>query len=400
MSCRSWSTARVCLALGISVFSTGIARAEDVKTWFSQVTINAFTSVSYQWDFNKPDSKLIGLRGFDYDHNSFRLDAAEIVLQKAVSNPGEFGFRLDVAFGPVAKVAAARGLFRDTTTGVAGDIDLQQAYASYIVPIGKGLRIDAGKFVTPVGAEYIDGYDGYNDNFSRSFLFTWAIPFTHTGFKLSYPFSDKLAVMIMLINGWDNVVDNNAAKSFGVNFTITPIAPLSIYLTYIGGPERDNQDTDFRHLLDFGLVWKPHWRVAVTVNVDYGCDQNAVLANPPAAGTVPTTMDMTTPPVDTAGLARKNAQWAGAALYVRVAATHRLAFIARGELFYDFDGFRTGTAQRLMELTLTPEFKVTDAFLLRGEFRIDQSDQRVFEREGGLTRRYQPTLALNALYAF
>src|SRR5207249_12047271 len=68
------------------------------------------------------------------------------------------------------------------------------------------LRIDAGKFVTPVGAEFIEGYDGYNDNHSRSLLFTWAIPFTHTGFKLSYPFNDKFTAMVMLVNGWDNVV--------------------------------------------------------------------------------------------------------------------------------------------------------------------------------------------------
>ena len=134
--------------------------------------------------------------------------------------------------------------------------------------------------MTPVGAEYIDGYDGYNDNFSRSLLFTWAIPFTHTGFKLTYAFNDKIAATVMLVNGWDNVLDNNAAKSFGVSLALTPVAPLTIYLNYIGGPERDNNNTDFRHLADVGVVYKPTPRWSFTLNADYGMDMNAILPAP------------------------------------------------------------------------------------------------------------------------
>src|SRR5262249_39360312 len=129
----------------------------------------------------------------------------------------------------------------------------------------------------PVGAEFIDGYDGYNDNFSRSLLFTFAIPFTHTGFKLTYAFNDKIAATVMLVNGWDNVVDSNSAKSFGVALVLTPVAPLSIYLNYSGGPERDRDDTDFRHLADVGVVYKPTPRWSFTLNADYGMDQNAIV---------------------------------------------------------------------------------------------------------------------------
>jgi hypothetical protein len=34
-----------------------------------------------------------------------------------------------------------------------------------------------------MGYELIEGYDGYNDNYSRSLLFNYAIPLTHTGVK-------------------------------------------------------------------------------------------------------------------------------------------------------------------------------------------------------------------------
>jgi len=401
-----WSRGRACAIVGaLALICSHAALADEApKSWFQQITVNAFASASYTWNFNNPQSNINQLRAFDYDHNSFRIDAAEVVVQKAVANRGDFGFRIDMAMGAVATVAAARGLFRDPTTGIAGMFDLQQAFASYIAPLGKGLRIDVGKFVTPVGAEFIDGYDGYNDNFSRSLLFTWAIPFTHTGLKLSYAFSDKFSAMVMLINGWDNVVDNNAAKSFGVFLAITPVAPLSIYLNYIGGPEQDHDDRDFRHLADVGIVYKPTARWSFTLNADYGYDTNAIKPAP----MVPTAMDpnpmMGMGPTDAGTLAgagaTSSAQWVGVAGYIRAQATRRFALILRGEAFWDLDGYRTGTAQRILEATLTPELRVTDSLLVRADLRIDSSDQPVFQRSDGLMRHYQPTLGINAIYVF
>jgi hypothetical protein len=107
-------------------------------------------------------------------------------------------------------------------------------------------------------------------------------------------------------------------------------------------------------------------------------------------------------PIDPAAAAgpATNAQWVGLAAYIRLQATKRFALIARGEIFWDLDGYRTGVAQRLMEATLTPELKVTDSLIVRADLRIDNSDQSVFIRSDGLTRHYQPTLGLNAIYAF
>src|SRR5207248_4712888 len=101
-----------------------------------------------------------------------------------------------------------------------------------------------------------------------------------------------------------------------------------------------------------------------------------------------------------AAAAATNAQWAGIAAYVRLQATRRFALVLRGEIFWDFDGYRTGTSQRLLEATLTPEFKVTDSLLVRADLRVDDSDQLFFQRSDGLKRHYQPTLGLNVLYVF
>jgi hypothetical protein len=354
------------------------------KGWWEGITLNAFAAIGYQWNFNDPESGVTQFRSYDYDHNTFRLDGAELVLQKAAAEKGDFGFRLDVTMGAIARGSASRGLFKDYTTGLGLDIDVQQAIVSYIAPIGKGLRIDIGKFITTAGAEVIEGYDGFNDHISRSYLFTYG-PFTHTGFKLSYQFHPAIAATVMLINGWDNVVDNNKAKSFGVQLAITPHEKFTWYVNYIAGPERDNENVDFRHLLDNVLIVKPHWRLTLMANVDFGFEQNGIA---------------TTMMAPDGSIIRADAKWLFANLYVRFLAHKKFALNARGELVWDPDGHRTGTAQTIGVFSFTPEFRATDALTFRAEFRYDQSDQHVFLINSTTLRRYQNTLGLQAIYVF
>ena len=69
---------------------------------------------------------------------------------------------------------------------------LKEAYVSYLAPVGKGLQVDFGKFVTPMGAEVIESKDNWN--YSRSILFGYAIPFYHFGVRAKYAFNDKYSL--------------------------------------------------------------------------------------------------------------------------------------------------------------------------------------------------------------
>ena len=107
------------------------------------------------------------------------LDGAEVVLQKAVAKAGDAGFRIDLVAGTALPRPRRRVWLRHRRRSAAG-------VRSYIANAGTGLRFDVGKFVTSMGYELIEGYDGYNTNYSRSLLFNYAIPLTHTGVKASY----------------------------------------------------------------------------------------------------------------------------------------------------------------------------------------------------------------------
>ncbi len=58
--------------------------------------------------------------------------------------------------------------------------------------------------------------------YSRCLLFGYAAPFTHTGFRVTAPITDAWTVQAGVNQGWDVILDNNAAKSFYLSNTLTP----------------------------------------------------------------------------------------------------------------------------------------------------------------------------------
>lgn len=344
------------------------------KPWYKEIAFDAFVSVAYSYNTNRPASGTNQFRVFDFDDNTFKVDVAEVVLQKAVAKPGEAGFRIDAEAGAsIPRVSAAAGLFRDES-GEAEDFDLQQAFISYIAAVGSGLRFDVGKFVTNHGYEVIEGYDGYNDNATHSYLFGYGIPFTHTGVKAGYTFSDKLTAMVMLVNGWDVVKDNNSGKSGGTQLTFTPSKTVTVVANYMVGPERSDTEGDPRNVVDVNARWNVTDRTVLAVAVVYGSEPNAVTPG-------------------------QTATWNGIVGYARFGLSESFTLNLRGELFNDPDGARTGVAQKLKEVTLTPELKVSSHFVIRADLRIDWSNQDVFEKKEGRTDS-QPTVLLNVIYLF
>ncbi|MCC6406686.1 MAG: porin [Planctomycetes bacterium] len=343
--------------------------------WYDDITINGFAEVSWSHDFNSPDSGTNALRVFDLDDDEVDVDAAELVIQRPIGTPGELGFRVDAVTGThVPKVSAASGLFRDSDTGEAHDFDLQQVLGSWIAPVGSGLRLDVGKFVTPFGYEVIEGYDGYNDNQSRGFLFGYGMPFTHTGLRAGYTFSESVGASLLLVQGWDNWTDNNDAKSIGVQFALTPAPDWTVYLNALGGPEQADDSHDNRYLYGATGTWRASETVTVGIDTLYGTEEGVLSGG-------------------------KSASWSGGAGYCRYRFSDTFALALRGELFDDSDGARTGTAQTLESLTLTPEWKLGEHCVLRGDLRGDWSDEDVFEDHSSVTgSRTTVSLALLVLF--
>jgi hypothetical protein len=346
--------------------------AAALPKWFDEIAVNAFVSTAYVYNANRPSTGTSSYRVFDFIDNSFNLDVAELVVQIAPTKPNDAGFRVDLAVGnSIPQVTKSQ----DQTVA---QFDVQQLFVSYIAPIGSGLRFDFGKYVTHLGYELIEGYDGYNDNYSRSILFGYAIPFTHTGVKASYAFSGKVAAMVEVVNGWDLVRDNNHSKSVGAQLALTPVAPLSVLLNWIGGPELAGNNHSNRNVFDLVAILKPTTRLTLGVNGDYGKENGTSLVNPGS-----------------------DAIWKGIAGYATLALTDKFSVGLRGETFHDEDGVRlgTGTKATLSEGTFTPAYKFTDHVLLRGEVRYDKADQPILTKRATFADK-QTTVGVNVIFVY
>ncbi len=373
------------LIFGAGIFSPQMAAqsasAPETKPSFQTITLNGFLSGTYTHNFGHPDSQLNQFRVFDFNADKPVFDVGELVLQKPVSKPGQWGFRMDLTAGSdEPEVSASYGFFRDAD-GDAGDVDIHQLFISYIAPVGSGLRVDFGKFVTHMGYEVIDGYDGYNDNASRSFQFGYGIPFTQTGLRTSYAFTSRFSAGLMLVQGADVVKDNNSSKSVCAQLTFNPSKSVSLIANYMGGAERTNNNHDLRHTFELINTWKPQAKLSLALDLLYATDANAV--SPGHAGI-----------------------WASLASYARYDFNNHWAVAARGEVFDDKGGVRTGVVQRLSSFVLTPQYKrdlptgrFKSFFVVRGDIRFDHSDKDVFQHFSGYQNR-QATTSINLLYVF
>jgi len=79
--------------------------------------------------------------------------------------------------------------------------------------------------------------------------------------------------MAMVVNGWDNVKDNNRGKSIGAQLLLTPSKIFSLYLNWMGGPERVGS-ADRRNVYNAVAVFKPG-RLVLGGDYVYGHEEGA-----------------------------------------------------------------------------------------------------------------------------
>lgn len=317
----------------------------------------------YAYQYNGLTSN-VPLRNFDAKGQAFDLSMAEVWLSSAPTAARRVGYNVKLTFGSAASMINA---FEPGTA--PGLQNVQQAFASYLAPVGKGLQVDVGKFVTPLGAEVIEAKDDWN--YSRSLLFALAIPYYHMGVRLGYAPSDTVSLSGYAVNGWNDVTDNNTGKTFGVGLGYKPTPALSVVANYMAGPEQSGQNDDWRQLFDATATVTVAPALSLMANYDYGHDT----------------------------VAGRSVKWTGVAGYAKVQVTPWLALSPRLEWYNDPEGFSTGLAQTVKEATVTAECRVADGLLVRAEYRRDWSSAAFFATRADTKVSHQSSIAVALLYS-
>lgn len=366
---KQWTVGAAMSALALGAPAYG-ADADAVMKGLSGVEVKGYVEAQYNYNFNDPIDQANRFRVFDTKANSFTFNMAELSLTK--SSESGTGFGLVLNYGLDADLIASAPFFDATDVR---DFAVQQAYVSQKTFGGSELKF--GKYATLHGAEVIEGPSNYN--ISRSYLFGFAIPFTHTGLRWHAEMGPMLSGHLGINNGWDNVNDNNKGKSAELQVGLTPMEMLSVSVAGMYGPEATvGTHNDNRALVDVVATLKPMGALTVVLNYDRGSQE--------AAG----------------GAGTASALWQGYAVYVNLPVGEEHSVTLRGEVFDDPDGFRTSVAggQTLRELTLTGACKMRENLEWRLELRHDESNKNVFVDDKGAAKDAQNTVAVAAYYTF
>jgi hypothetical protein len=322
-----------------------------------KVDVTGFVDVYYGYNFNKVDP---ALRTFDVQHNTFSLSLAEVAFAKAVTTESRVGFRADLDFGKTADLVAA---FEPEANGQEIYKHIQQAYVSVLA--GDKLTLDAGKFVTPHGAEVIESQDNWN--YTRSILFGFAIPFYHLGVRATLPVNDKVTFSGYLVNGWNNSSEINGDKTFGIGATLKPTSKVTWVGTFMAGKELADSD-DTRSLFDTTLTLGLTPKFTVMANFDYGKEGDV--------------------------------KWWGVAGYAKYAASDKWALVGRYEYIDDTDGGFMTINDKAQSLTFTSDHLIAGSLKARLEYRTDFAEDEFFTDSDGDGKKSQTTLTVGLVYGF
>ena len=245
------------------------------------------------------------------------------------------------------------------------------------------LSLSFGRFDAPIGFERDD--EPLNLIPTSSFNLKNARPVKFTGLLARYALSPTVSVLGVVANGWETEIDNNSGKTGGLKVQLFPASNAAVAVGGFYGPEQDATNGSPRTLLTGDATWQPMPRLILQAEAHHGSEQGT--------------------------------KWTGVVGEAFVRAGRSTALTVRGEMLDDPDGARTGTAQKLSSITISPWYFYREAqegvfsnvefttfrlpaFSIRPAVRIDHSDQPVFEKKDGSLARSNLTALVELVYVF
>jgi hypothetical protein len=363
-------------------------------------TLNFLIDEYYEYNFNNPVGRVNALRAYDVLSNNISLNQADVVFEKApdVDAGQRFGMRLDLQFGQ-----ATDTLQGNPSNEPRPDIyrNIFQAYGTYVAPIGNGLTVDVGKFGSSIGIE--GNYTKDQMNYSRAYWFNY-LPFYHMGVRAAYKVNDKLTLNYWIVNGTNQVEATNGYKDELFGFTTSPTKEINWTVNYYIGQEHPDRlevsptgpipvqpglsfsairpaPNGKLHIFDTYGTWQAAPKLSFALEGDYVIEREWATTAP--------------------GESSSPSHVIGGAGYARYQFSPKITAAFRGEYLSDRGGLFSGTTQALKETTATFDYKVTDGFLMRYEWRWDFSNQPTFfTHQNDVLSKQQQTATIGVIWWF
>lgn len=369
MKRASWFTAIVA-----STCTSVIVHAQSADTTL-KVTWGAFVDGYYAWDFQRPANYERAFAGgvpFTTQparHNEFNVNLA--LVEVKADGPRVRG-RVALQAGTSVQSNYSGEPANGQISGPALSRFIQEAVAG--VQIAKNVWVDGGIFFSHMGMEGWLSRD--NPTYTRSLVAEYS-PYYQSGAKVTWSPNAKITAQLDVVNGWQNISENNRGKGVGarVDFVPTTGTTLSYYNFFT-----QEAGTKLRTFNGAGLK-TTRGRITALAQFDVGTQNQS-------------TIDGST------------ATWYGATATLRAQMNAQWAMSVRAERFDDRHQVIVGTgtfnevpnaAFRSNGASLGVDWSPKSQFLWRTELRGFQNDRALFRdaTSGSLGKR--DTFAVTSL---
>ncbi|EMJ86368.1 porin [Leptospira meyeri] len=147
--------------------------------------------------------------------------------------------------------------------------NIQEAFTGF--KIGKDTWLDAGIFFGNIGHE--SWISQNNVNYTRAFALDY-VPYYSSGIRLSHKFTEKLSGQLQILNGWQNITDNNKDKAFGsqIKYKFSPSFILTLN-QFAGNEAPNNERKQIRLYQNTILEWIVSERLSLVGQFDIGAQK-------------------------------------------------------------------------------------------------------------------------------
>ena len=211
------------LVLGLPVALQAQGTPPDTST---KVTFGGFVDGYYAWDFGRPpsfDRSFAGGTVFTTQparHNEFNVNLA--FVEAKLDAPRVRG-RLALQAGTSVQSNYSGEPTNGSISGPSLARHLQEAFAG--VKLGNDVWVDGGIFYSHMGMEGWVSRD--NPTYTRSLVGDYS-PYYQSGARITWAASSKLTAQLDVVNGWQNISENNSGKGAGIRLDLTPSSTTTL----------------------------------------------------------------------------------------------------------------------------------------------------------------------------
>lgn len=260
------------------------------------------------------------------------------------------------------RIALQTGTYVQSNLAAEPELLKHVLEASAGARLADGIWVDLGIFPSHIGFEGILSRDNWT--YSRSLLADYS-PYYESGISVTAEISGRLTARGLILNGWQNIQENNDAKAAGAQIQFRPSDDVLLnWSSFAGNEQPDSVSSLVRFFNDVycTIQFSPEWSAAAVFDV--GVQQGA--PGSPAA------------------------VWHGASLMARRSLGNPVSVTSRLEYFSDERGIvaPTGTSNNFRIIAGSVNFDVrqTTVLLWRIEGRLFRSADRIYPSRSGPRR--------------